>query len=80
MRGGNNEGMSGRMIGTAGLMAYIEAHMDEIYVRERVNGLVGNYSLAELPSRLAVLHIFRWLRENRVPARAIKETISEPVD
>ena len=53
------------------LTAYIEEHADTIYVREQVDGRWGAYSLAELPSKLAIKHVLRFVRESFVPARML---------
>ena len=47
----------------------IEKNAANIYVREKVDGKIGRYSLAELPGDLAIKHAFRFIRENRQPVR-----------
>lgn len=51
------------------LLDYIEAHSRGIYIREKVNGEWGSFSLAELPGDLAIKNAFRFLREGTVPLR-----------
>jgi len=54
------------------LCDYIIENADRIYVRERLNGKWGSYSLTELPPKLAIKHALRFVKERRIPY-AIKE-------
>lgn len=45
------------------VLARIEYHAPEIFVREEVNGVVGTYSLLDLPTPLALAHVCRWIRK-----------------
>lgn len=45
------------------LLDRIEYHAPEIFIREKVNGTVGNYALSELPTPLALDHVCRWIRK-----------------
>ena len=46
---------------------YIEENASAIYVREKVNGRWGSFSLVELPVDLAMKHKQRFLDEGRLP-------------
>ena len=45
----------------------ISDNVDGIYIREQIGGKWGPYSLAEMPSGLAIKHALRFVKEGRVP-------------
>lgn len=49
-----------------------EDNLDVIFVREKVGGKWGNYSLRELPEALRERHIQRFCAENREPVRMLE--------
>lgn len=55
------------------LCDYIVKYCEDIYVREQVNGKWGSYSLAELPAKLALNNVMKFIKEGKVPYRVIKE-------
>jgi hypothetical protein len=71
MNFGEEEELPQPMRATLVLMEYLEKYLDEIYVREEIDGKWQTCSLSELPVPKLISHVFRFLRENRVPARAI---------
>jgi len=72
MCGGRGEVARTRARALEDLCDYIVSHAAEIYVREKVGGRWGAYSLAELPGELAVKHALRFVREGRIPVRVVK--------
>ena len=57
---------------------YIEENADVIYVREKVDGRWGNFSLKELPIDLALKHKQRFLDEGRIPVVVKREEVNAP--
>lgn len=55
------------------LANYISLNKGSIYVREQVNGKWGAYSLAELPTGLAIDHTCRFIQQGIVPVRIREE-------
>lgn len=62
----------------ADLLDYIEHYCGDIYVREFKDGKVGNYYLSELPVCVVIRHINKWIRNQVVPMRVIREVEEEP--
>lgn len=56
----------------AGLCDYIEEHAETILIREQVFGHWGDYSLWDLPARLALKHVLRFIREGVRPHRVVR--------
>lgn len=54
-----------------GVMKFCLEHADDIFVRERVNGVWGSYALADLPATAALGHVIRWAREGLLPHRVV---------
>lgn len=48
------------------LLNQVQHGAKDIYVRETVNGKVGNYALTELPAYLAIQHTCRLIRERLI--------------
>jgi hypothetical protein len=38
-----------------------------IFVREKIGGKWGSYSLSEMPGDFALAHVRRWMMEGRLP-------------
>ena len=53
------------------LCDYIVKYVDDIYVKEQINEKWGSYSLSEIPSRLAIKHVLKWVKEGIIPYRVI---------
>lgn len=51
------------------LLDYIEGRAASIFVRERINGEIGNHSLADLPAPLAIHYAFEFIRNCSIPIR-----------
>jgi hypothetical protein len=49
-----------------------EQHSAEIFVRERINGEYKNVALDELPTKTAIRHVCRMLREQVATGSDIK--------
>lgn len=54
------------------LCDYIVKYADDIYVREQIDGKWGSYSLVELPTKVALKLVMKWIKEGRVPHRILK--------
>ena len=51
------------------LCDYISLYKRTIFIREKVDGKWGGYSLSELPTDLAIDHALRFIKEGRIPIR-----------
>ncbi len=51
------------------LCDYIVKYADDIFVREQINGKWEVYSLSEIPVKLALKNVMRWIKEGVVPHR-----------
>jgi len=47
------------------LCDWIEAHADEIYVREKIDGKWESLCLTDLPANRAIHHVLRWIRRGK---------------
>lgn len=54
------------------LCDYIVKYADDIYVREQIDERWGSYSLTEMPTKLALKHVMRFIKEGRIPHRIIR--------
>jgi hypothetical protein len=55
------------------LCDYIEKYAQDIYIREKINDKWGAYSIAELPTSLALKHVFTFIKLGRIPHRIVRE-------
>lgn len=51
------------------LLDYIEGRAASIFVRERIDGQIGNHALADLPAPLAIHYAFEFIRHCSIPIR-----------
>ena len=49
------------------LLTYIEDNLSRIYVREKICDVWQSISISQLPADLAIKHVFRFLREGKIP-------------
>ena len=54
------------------LCEYIVKYSDDIYVREQINGKWDSYSLTEMPTKLALVHVMGWIKEGKIPHRILR--------
>lgn len=49
------------------LLDYIEANAASIFIRDQVNGRIGNYALIDLPAARALKWAFHLVRNSTIP-------------
>lgn len=55
------------------LCDYIVKYCDDIYVREIVDGKWGSYKLTELPPKVMLTNVMRWIKDGECPYRVLSE-------
>lgn len=55
------------------LCDYIVKYADDIYIRDKIDEKWGAYALSKIPTKLALKHAMRWIKEGVIPLRIIKD-------